>query len=82
MSSTRHWVDRATDEFLFGCVVFFFYFPFFPCLFVFLIIFFQTGIPFFSAFENIKEAKAPPKDLKVLNLYFDCNLYSQICEVL
>lgn len=69
-------------SFLFGCVVFFFLFSFFPCLFVFLIIIFQIGIPFFSAFENVEEAKAPPKDLKVLNLYFDCNLYSQICEVL
>lgn len=68
-------------SFLFGCVVSFL-FSYFLCLFVFLIIIFQIGIPFFSAFENIKEAKAPPKDLKVLHLYFDCNLYSQICQVL
>lgn len=69
-------------SFLFGCVVFFFLFFFFPCLFVFVIIIFQIGFPFFLAFENVEEAKAPPKDLKVLNLYFDCNLYSQICGVL
>ena len=68
-------------SFLFGYVVSFL-FSIFLCLFVFSIIVFQIGIPFFSAFENVEEAKAPPKDLKVLNLYFDCNLYSQICEVL
>ena len=59
--------------FLFGCVVFFFilFFSLFVC---FLDNNISNWDPIFSAFENVEEAKAPPKDLKVLNLYFVCNL--------
>ena len=47
--------------YLFGCVVSFL-FSFFPCLFVcFLDNNLSNWDPIFLAFENIKEAKAPPK---------------------
>lgn len=61
MSSTCHWVDRATDEFLvWMCGVFFiFFFSLFVCFF--LIIIFQIGIPFFQLLKMLRRPKPLPE---------------------